>query len=178
MRANHIGPLVEEYYRTGTIDQKKMRSLAAVNAHCPRCSAQQGGYLSNYSKAMKKLLGFSGRSLMDSWSGAQKEICKKFGADFLPCGEALVVGISKDFDPSRFPINGLRHPPEGQAAGWYIWSGEEFSEAPEFFVPLHAAHLRDHCPFVLKYLGLAPGWRFLLAPGQEDVWFDPNLLHV
>jgi hypothetical protein len=25
---------------------------------------------------------------------------------------------------------------------------------------------------------LGPGWRFLVAPGQEDVWFDPNLLSV
>jgi hypothetical protein len=27
-----------------------------------------------------------------------------------------------------------------------------------------------------KYLGLAPGWRFLIAPGYEDVWFDEILL--
>ena len=29
---------------------------------------------------------------------------------------------------------------------------------------------------VLPYLGLAPGWRFLLAPGHVDVWFDPATL--
>ena len=35
---------------------------------------------------------------------------------------------------------------------------------------LHAVHLADHCPSVLPYLGLPPGWRFLIAPGYEDVW--------
>ena len=58
MNANHVEPLVEEYYRTGTINRERMQSLDAVNAHCPTCSASQGGYLSNYAKAMKKLLGF------------------------------------------------------------------------------------------------------------------------
>jgi hypothetical protein len=25
---------------------------------------------------------------------------------------------------------------------------------------------------------LGPAWRFLIAPGYEDVWFDPSLLNV
>jgi hypothetical protein len=28
----------------------------------------------------------------------------------------------------------------------------------------------------VKYFGLEPGWRFLLAPGYEDVWYDATLL--
>jgi hypothetical protein len=57
MNANHIEPLVEEYYRTGAIDMEKMRSLDAVNTHCPTCSARQGAYLSAFSKRMKQLYG-------------------------------------------------------------------------------------------------------------------------
>jgi hypothetical protein len=72
----------------------------------------------------------------------------------------------------------LRHPPEGDATGWYIWSGEEFSESPDFFVPLCAKHLQVAHPEIAKYLGLAPGWRFLIAPAYEDVWFDENLLKI
>jgi hypothetical protein len=30
----------------------------------------------------------------------------------------------------------------------------------------------------MKYLGLAPGWRFLVAPGYKDVWFDAKLLNI
>ncbi len=58
MYVNHIEPLVQEYYRTGTIDTDRMRSPDAVNAHCPTCSARQGGVMANFSKLMKALLGF------------------------------------------------------------------------------------------------------------------------
>lgn len=74
------------------------------------------------------------------------------------------------------PLNGLRHPPEAGTCGWYIWGGEEPSDAPEFFQPLHVEHLAARCPAALPYLGLPPGYRFLLAPGREDVWFDGSLL--
>jgi hypothetical protein len=57
MYANHIEPLVQQYYRTGTIDTAQMRSLNAVNAQCPTCSARQGGFMANFSKFMKNLLG-------------------------------------------------------------------------------------------------------------------------
>jgi len=30
----------------------------------------------------------------------------------------------------------------------------------------------------MKYLGLAPGWRFLVAPNYEDVWEDYDLLKI
>ncbi|WP_422652960.1 immunity protein Imm33 domain-containing protein [Archangium sp.] len=42
-------------------------------------------------------------------------------------------------------------------------------------IPL-VAHLADWCPLALKFLGLPPGWRFLVAEGHEDVWEDPTLL--
>jgi hypothetical protein len=115
---------------------------------------------------------------MSSLSNAQREICLKFGASSLPSEGGLKVGISRTFHPKQFPLNGLRHPPEGDTTGWYIWSGEQFSTDPEFFVPLHVFHLNDTCPEIVKYLGLGPGWRFLVAPGYEDVWFDPNLLNI
>ncbi len=51
---DHKKPLVEEYYETGTIDKDKMRSLEAVQSHCPKCSAKQGGHMSAYSKKKKK----------------------------------------------------------------------------------------------------------------------------
>lgn len=74
------------------------------------------------------------------------------------------------------PLNGLRHRPETGTSGWYIWGGTELSEAPDFFKPLHHHHIDEYCPPALPFLALPPGWRFLLAPGQLDVWFDPALL--
>ena len=76
------------------------------------------------------------------------------------------------------PLNGLRHLPEVGTTGWFIWAGESLSSDPEFFQPLHVQHLLDWCPDVIPYLGLPPGWRFLIAPGHEDVWFDQTLLHA
>jgi hypothetical protein len=111
-------------------------------------------------------------------SDLQRSTCKNYGATFLECDEVLKIGISRDFDRGHFPINGLRHPVEGDTTGWYIWSNETFSDAPDFFVPLCARHLHERCPEIVRYLGLAPGWRFLIAPGYEDVWFDENLLNV
>jgi hypothetical protein len=67
---------------------------------------------------------------------------------------------------------------EGDTCGWYLWAGEGFSEAPDFFEPLHVDHLVGRCPAVLPYLALGPGWRFLMANGHEDVWYDESLLRV
>jgi hypothetical protein len=71
----------------------------------------------------------------------QKGVCRTFGANFLACDESLRIGISRDFDPRRIPINGLRNPPEGNMTGWYIWATEIFSEADDFFTALCASHL-------------------------------------
>ena len=59
----------------------------------------------------------------------------------------------------------------------YLVRGE-LSTDPHFFMPLHAIHLNDRCREIVKYFGLGPGWRFLVAPGHEDVWFDASLLNV
>jgi hypothetical protein len=107
---------------------------------------------------------------------AQKAVCERFGAEFAPPLAGTTVGISRDFSRSVYPLNGLRHPPHANTCGWYIWSGEQFSQADDFFVPVHVEHLKDDCPDLLNYLALPPGWRFLLAPGYEDAWFDPGLL--
>lgn len=73
-------------------------------------------------------------------------------------------------------MNGLRHPPANGTCGWYIWAGEELSKSADFFQPLHVEHLAERCPLALTFLALPPGWRFLIAPGQEEVWFDATLL--
>lgn len=76
------------------------------------------------------------------------------------------------------PINGLRLVPKGDTTGWYLWAGQKLPFDPDFFVPLHLEHLDDWRPGLTRYLGLAPGWRFLIDPEaeHEDVWADPSLL--
>jgi hypothetical protein len=76
------------------------------------------------------------------------------------------------------PFNGLRHPPAGDTTGWYLWCGEEFSEAPDYFAAIHTYHLYEMYPQFIPLLGLPPGFRFLIAGGYLDVWFDAALLKV
>lgn len=106
----------------------------------------------------------------------QREVCKRFAAEFLPSSDGEKLGIAEGVRQGLLPINGLRHRPSGDTSGWYVWAGEELSDAPDFFVPLHIEHLDEWRPQVKKYLGLAPGWRFLIAEDHEDVWFDSALL--
>lgn len=104
----------------------------------------------------------------------QHEVCQKFGTDFYGCDLDLKVGISRNVKDGGWPIHGLRGKPEHGTSGWYIWAGE-YSDAPDFFVPLHGSHLEQWAPIVMPYLALSPGWRFLLAPNHEDVWEDLEL---
>ena len=108
----------------------------------------------------------------------QIAVCELYGSPFYESPSNIKVGIAQNVRSGTYPINGLRHPPEGDTTGWYIWAGEELSTMEDFFQPLHVEHLDQWCPDVLKFLGLAPGWRFLVAPGHEDVWYDATLLSL
>lgn len=109
----------------------------------------------------------------------QLKICDKYKVKFTPTDMGFLLGISENTDGKNAPINGLRHPSEGKSSGWYIWSGEELSQDQDFFKPLHAKHLVERCPQVLKFLGLPVGYRFLIDnEGYMDVWYDPSLLEI
>ena len=112
------------------------------------------------------------------YSKEQRIVCETYNAAFVDAPPFLKVGISMNVKEGIQPINGLRYPPKGDTSGWYIWAGEELSDNPDFFVPLHIEHLPEWCPSIIKYLGLPPGWRFLIAPNHEDVWEDKKLLEI
>jgi len=107
----------------------------------------------------------------------QREVCKRYGSAFVAAPADLKVGANENVKQCLLPLNGLRHRPEGDTTGWYIWRGEHLGLSADFFVPLHVAHLRAWCADALPFLGLAPGWRFLKAGDYVDVWFDESLEH-
>ena len=113
---------------------------------------------------------------MSELDEVQRQVAARFGVLPEHPDPTLRVGIARNVRSGLQPLNALRHPPEGETCGWYIWAGEELSEADDFFAPLHLAHLGDWCPQLLPYLALPPGWRVLLAPGYEDVWYDESLI--
>jgi hypothetical protein len=107
----------------------------------------------------------------------QKQVCDKFGAEFLESPPGWKLGISKNINSGKMPINGLRHKPENGTVGWYIWAGD-YTNDPEFFESMHVEHIDELYPQISKYLGLAPGWRFQIdGKGYEDVWKDESLLN-
>ncbi|WP_345817714.1 hypothetical protein AAGS40_30425 (plasmid) [Paraburkholderia sp. PREW-6R] len=106
----------------------------------------------------------------------QRDVCMRFGADFFGCDLSLKVGVARNVQDGLRPLNGLRLQPGNDVCGWYLWAGDEFSHAEDFFVPLHGIHLKEWAPLVIPYLGLPPGWRFLITEQYEDAWEDPQLL--
>ncbi len=105
----------------------------------------------------------------------QREFCLQRGAKYVPAEPDLKSGLATT-TKGLVPMNGLRHRREGSTTGWYIWFGEEFSEAPDFFAPVHTRHIYDEYPDIVKLLGLPPGYRFLMAGDYLDIWYDEALL--
>ena len=103
-------------------------------------------------------------------------VCQQHNQPFAPPKAGAKLGIAANVRSGALPINGLRHPPTDETCGWYIWAGEELSDDPDFFLPLHVEHIDEWAPTVAKFLGLPPGWRFLIAGEYEDVWEDLSLL--
>lgn len=112
----------------------------------------------------------------------QQEVCKKYGFKFEFCDLNLKVGIALDGIKEKsktMPIHACRYSIEGDTTGWYIWSGE-YSDADDFYKPLHAVHLEEYCPLILPYLGLPAGTRVLIAEDGNyvDVWEDQKILEI
>lgn len=107
----------------------------------------------------------------------QQSFCNERGIECLPTEPDTKAGVAIE-TLDQLPINGLRHPLEGDTNGWYIWGGAELTSDPEFFSPLHVSHLFDKFPEMAKLLGLPPGYRFLLAGDYLDVWYDESLLDI
>ena len=107
----------------------------------------------------------------------QKALCVERGVIFTPTPLDSILGFALA-TRGLVPINGLRHPAGEGSNGWYLWCGERYSSAPDFFLPTHARHVYEEIPSVSKLLGLPPGYRFLLAGDYLDVWYDDSLLRV
>ncbi|MDP2656448.1 MAG: hypothetical protein Q8P11_02690 [bacterium] len=105
----------------------------------------------------------------------QHQVCLLYGAQCLEVSDDLIVGVSEGVRKGILPIHGLRYMYKDSMAGWFLWTGE-WKDDVNFFQPLHVRHLHETAPALVKYLGLAPGWRFLWTPKKDEVWFDTSLL--
>ena len=109
----------------------------------------------------------------DDLVAEQRKICEKYNIPWVETPLDMRVGLMKNFADGQMPLNGLRHPPDGGTAGWYLWAGVRWTTDINEWDALHISHLSEQSSFVAKYLGLPPGYRFLVDDkGHEDVWFD------
>ena len=76
----------------------------------------------------------------------QQETCRIYGVPWVEAPEGMKVGLARNVRTGLQPLNGLRHPPKGDTTGWYLWAGQELSQAPDFFEPVHVAHLAEISP--------------------------------
>lgn len=113
--------------------------------------------------------------IFDPHRAHRRRLRKTYGFKPLKCRLDHNSGVARNVFDDVWPLNGVRLAPTHDTNGWYIWAGGEMSAAADFFVPLCASCLTDAYPSLTPYLELPPGWRFLLAPGQEHVWFDPGV---
>lgn len=96
-------------------------------------------------------------TLFQDYQTIQRVICNKYNVEYFPSPLDKKIGISLNMKDDILPIHGLRHPPEGDTSGWYIWCGEDLTKDEDFFKPLHVKHLENWCPQIHKILGLPSG---------------------
>ncbi|MFK7089515.1 hypothetical protein AAFM71_11950 [Chromobacterium violaceum] len=103
-------------------------------------------------------------------SKEQIEICKKYSSKIIDLDENEMVAIALE-TIGQLPIRGVRTSKrEGDNISWFFYCGE-FHASPDFFKPMHASHLNEYLPEVLKFLCLEPGYKFMTDQyGFEDVW--------
>jgi hypothetical protein len=71
---------------------------------------------------------------------SQKAFCVEHAVEYVASLPEPKLGFAFS-TKGKIPINGLRHSAVGDTNGWYIWSGEDFSNDGKFFQPLHASHV-------------------------------------
>jgi hypothetical protein len=103
---------------------------------------------------------------LDQWCREQEAMCQRFQVERVEAPR-LKVGVARNVRSGLVPLNGLRHPPQGDTTGWYLWAGDELCQEPDFFVPLHVEHLTEWCPGAMKV-------RLVGHPGNESIGCDPR----
>ncbi|MEM6822127.1 MAG: hypothetical protein AAF558_09325 [Verrucomicrobiota bacterium] len=101
----------------------------------------------------------------------QREICNRYRSEFVPSDDQHKLGIALQ-TLGRMPIYGTRLKAEGGTCGWYVFAGKDsYSKATDFYKPMCVEYLPEYCPLIIPYLGLEPGFKFIIDNnGYEDVW--------
>ena len=102
----------------------------------------------------------------------QREMCARYGLPDTPVEDTVALATGT---LGQMPIYGTRvEPGDGDNISWFFHCGK-YSDADNFYQPVHTEHLPQMLPFVVKYLRLSPGTHFIIDDrGYEDVWHAPS----
>ncbi|MDQ9021403.1 hypothetical protein RFI02_09830 [Acinetobacter sichuanensis] len=109
---------------------------------------------------------------MQKLAMSQQQICEKYHSKWNPIKPNEMVAIALQ-TLGQQPINASRVIlREGETISWFIFCGE-YSDAVDFYQPMHASHLDQYLPQVIPYLALDHGFNFIIDnEGYEDVWCE------
>lgn len=115
-------------------------------------------------------------SITDPEIRRQIQTCERLEADFVVASADALIAFCEPFDAECGVVHGLRSVAAGRQTGWHVWTGDADADDIGFFNVLHVRDFVSLCPAVGPFLGLAPGWRFIVDGGGPRAWFDPSLL--
>ncbi|WP_083302265.1 immunity protein Imm33 domain-containing protein [Burkholderia multivorans] len=98
----------------------------------------------------------------------QLDTCRRYDLPDCAPEDMVAVAIST---LGKMPVYGTRISlPAGGIVSWFFHCGE-YSDAADFYQPVHTDHLAELLPAVIKYLRLPHGSKFIIDDnGFEDVW--------
>jgi len=108
---------------------------------------------------------------------AQQEVCARNGVVHVAVPQHAHVNVTSKLLEGTHFVYGLRLAPTDDRTGWFFWTEELFPPLPRFSA-IQVAEFEERWPEVIKFLGLPPGWRFVVdGYGYEREWEDRSFLN-
>lgn len=105
----------------------------------------------------------------------QREVCKRFGATHYASDENNTVYFAGETQ-GLLPVHGERVRGGENQSGWYVWCGGNRFDRDDFFQEMSVFEFAGRVPLAYSFLGLPPGFKFLVAGGHQRAWLEEGLL--
>lgn len=102
---------------------------------------------------------------------AQHETCLRVNAEFSPIRPDQLVVISDGVYENE-PTEGVRYTSPQHMSGWWLTT-DRYNGDINTLKTVHAHHVSEKRPDLVKYFGLPFGYRFFAR--EDDVWFDSKV---
>ncbi len=104
----------------------------------------------------------------------QQECCEHYSSNYTPTELEQLVVISDGIYEGAVPVEGVRYPSPSHMTGWWLTT-DNYNGDVDTLQSVHFRHIVEKRPELAIYMGLKPGYRFLLGGKDEHVWFDEKV---